>query len=73
MIEKEVLDNGGSSVTRLAREGPVDEFQFMIDPAALDAGTSIFRGVDRSLELKLTSTRIFKNNNILLCCHPADR
>ncbi len=63
----------GSIVTQLAGLGLIDEFQFMIDPVALGAGTSLFNGLQHKLDLALTKTRIFKSGVVLLCYEPLRR
>lgn len=60
----------GSLVAQLTELGLVDEFQFMVDPIALAAGTTIFEGLSRPLHLQLTSTRTFKSGTLLLTYIP---
>ena len=64
------LLGSGSILTQLAEEGLIDEFQFMVDPVALGDGTPIFKNIKHRLNLKLTSTRTFKNGTVLLCYQP---
>ena len=64
------LLGSGSILTQFAEEGLIDEFQFMVDPIALGEGTSIFKNIKRRLNMKLTSTRTFKNGTVLLCYQP---
>ena len=64
------LLGSGSILTQLAEEGLIDEFQFMVNPVALGEGTPIFKNIKHRLNLKLTSTRTFKNGNVLLCYQP---
>ena len=64
------LLGSGSILTQLAEEGLIDEFQFMVDPVALGEGTPIFKNIKHRLNLKLTSTRTFKNGTVLLCYQP---
>ena len=56
----------GSLVTQLTAKGLIDEYQIMIDPVALPAGTPLFRGIKEPLRLKLLSTREFKSGSVLL-------
>jgi dihydrofolate reductase len=56
----------GSIITQLAEAGLIDEYQFMLDPIALGAGTSLFQSMRNPLNLKLTSSRIFKSGTVLL-------
>jgi dihydrofolate reductase len=41
-----------------------------VDPVALGNGTTIFNGITRKLDLKLTGTRIFKSGVVLLSYEP---
>lgn len=63
----------GSIVTQLAEHGLIDDYQIMVNPIAIGGGASLFKGLTKPLELKLTSTRVFKNGIVLLCYEPADR
>jgi dihydrofolate reductase len=57
----------GSIMTQFAQEGLIDEYQFMVDPVVLGGGTPIFKGIKGMLNLKLASTRTFRNGSVLLC------
>ncbi len=61
----------GSIISQFAQQGLIDEYQIMVDPVALGDGKSIFKGIKRKLDLKLTTTRTFSNGNVLLCYQPA--
>jgi dihydrofolate reductase len=56
----------GSIVTQLAEQGLIDEYQIMVDPVAIGAGTPLFEGLKGKLDLKLTGTRAFKSGVVLL-------
>jgi dihydrofolate reductase len=60
----------GSLVAQLAQEGLIDEFQIMMNPVILGEGRTMFDGVQKKLDLKLTKTRAFGNGNVLLCYEP---
>ncbi len=60
----------GSIVTQLAEKGLVDEFQIMIDPVAIGAGTPLFKGLKHPLDLKLVSSRTFKSGIVLNTYEP---
>jgi len=60
----------GSIVSQLAQEGLIDEFQVMVNPVVLGKGRTMFDGVEKKLNLKLTRTRAFGNGNVLLCYEP---
>ncbi|HEX4354783.1 MAG TPA: dihydrofolate reductase family protein [Polyangiales bacterium] len=61
----------GSLVTQLSEAGLIDSYQFMLDPIALGAGRSIFHGMKKTLRLRLTSSRVFKQGQLLLVYTPA--
>lgn len=61
----------GSIVTQLAGANLVDEYQLMVDPVVLGSGTSLFSGLTRKLDLKLSDSRIFKSGVVLLTYVPA--
>jgi len=61
----------GSIVSQLAQEGLIDEYQIVINPIVLGKGKTMFEGIEKSLNLKLTKTRTFGNGNVFLCYQPA--
>jgi len=60
----------GSLVSQLAQKGLIDEFQIMMNPVVLGKGRTMFDGVEKKLDLKLTKTRAFGNGNVLLPYEP---
>jgi dihydrofolate reductase len=66
----------GSIVAQLAPERLIDAYQLVVSPIVLGKGKTLFAGVleggskDR-LNMKLTSTRAFRNGNVVLCYEPA--
>jgi dihydrofolate reductase len=60
----------GSIVSQLAQAGLIDEYQMLVNPIVLGEGRTMFEGVKKNLNLKLTSTRAFKNGFVLLCYEP---
>ena len=60
----------GSIVSQLAQEGLIDEYQILLNPVVIGKGKTMFEGVKKKINLRLTKTRIFKNGNILLCYEP---
>jgi len=56
----------GSIVAPLARAGLIDEVQFLVFPVVLGEGASMFAGVGKTLDLKLKSTRVFRNGIVSL-------
>ena len=60
----------GSIVSQLAQAGLIDEYQIVVKPVALGEGRTLFEGIKRKLNLKLTKTRSFTNGNVLLSYEP---
>jgi dihydrofolate reductase len=60
----------GSIITQFAAAGLIDQYQFMIDPIAIGAGTPVLSGIPAPLKLKLTGTRTFKSGSVLLTYVP---
>jgi dihydrofolate reductase len=61
----------GSIVSQLAKAGLIDEFQVMVNPVILGGGRTMFDDVGKRLNLKLETTRAFRNGNVLLNYVPA--
>jgi dihydrofolate reductase len=68
--EDMVIFGSGSIISQLAQEGLIDEYQIVVDPAALGEGRTMFDGIKGKLPLKLKKTRSFGNGNVLLCYEP---
>jgi len=64
------LLGSGSILTQFAEHGLIDEYQIMVDPVAIGAGTPILQGIEQTLDLRLASTRSFKSGVVLLCYTP---
>ncbi len=60
----------GSIVTLFAEHGLIDEYEIMVDPVVIGAGTPIFNNIKQKLDLKLTATRTFKSGVVLLSYAP---
>jgi dihydrofolate reductase len=60
----------GSLVAQLAPAGLIDEFQIVLVPVVLGSGRTMFEGMPRQVPLRLTSTRAFKNGNVMLSYEP---
>jgi len=60
----------GSIVSQFATEGLIDEFQFMIDPVALNSGTPVLKDIPQKIDLTLVKSRVFKSGTVLLCYEP---
>ncbi len=67
------LLGSGSILTQFAQQGLIDEYQIMVNPVALGDGTPIFKGIKHRLNLKLTTTRTFRNGIVLLCYQPVEK
>ena len=65
-----VILGSGSLVAQLAPEGLIDVFQVVVNPVVLGKGRTMFEGVAAKLNLRLTTTRVFGNGNVLLCYEP---
>ena len=61
----ELMAHGGATFARaLNREGLVDEYRLMVQPAALGAGMPIFDDLPASLHLELVESRPFATGAI---------
>ena len=60
----------GSIVAQLAQAGLIDEYQILFNPVVLGKGKTMFEGIRNRIALKLTSTRTFRNGNVLLVYEP---
>jgi dihydrofolate reductase len=60
----------GTIVSQLAPEGLIDEYQYVVNPAVLGKGRTMFEGVREKLNFKLTKTRTFNNGKVFLCYEP---
>ena len=60
----------GTIINQLAEAGLIDEYQIMIHPVAIEGGTPFFNGITQKLNLRLTSSRIFKSGKVLLVYQP---
>jgi dihydrofolate reductase len=56
----------GSIISQFSNAGLIDEYTIMIDPIALDKGTSFLSGIKNKLDLKLKTTSVFKDDGIVL-------
>jgi dihydrofolate reductase len=65
-----VMMGSGSVIAQLAAAGLIDEYQLMVNPIALGAGRTMFQGLTQPLNLRLKSSRQFKNGKSYLCFEP---
>lgn len=64
-----VLGSAGL-VAALRNRGLVDEFQMVVNPVALGRGKLFFQGLRDPMKLRLLTTKVFRNGNVLLCYQP---
>ena len=64
--ENMTLMGSGSLVKQLAEANLIDDYELMIDPVVLGGGQTIFEGINRELQLKLTDARLFRESGMLL-------
>lgn len=61
-----VLMGSGSIISQIALKGLIDEYQMVVNPIALGRGRTMFDGIGDKLKLTLSSTRAFRNGNVLM-------
>jgi dihydrofolate reductase len=66
-----VILGSGSIVSQLTAADLIDAFQIMVNPVVLGKGRTMFDGIQKRLNLELTTTRAFGNGNALLSYRPA--
>jgi dihydrofolate reductase len=66
-----VVMGSGSVVAQLAEAGLIDEYQIVLNPIVVGNGRTMFEGVKRKLPMKLASSRVFGNGNVVLFYQPA--
>lgn len=54
----------------LMQEGLIDEFQILVNPVAIGAGTSLFAGLPKKADLILTNSHPFKSGVVMLTYKP---
>jgi dihydrofolate reductase len=63
----------GSIIAQLAPAGVIDEYQVVVNPIILGSGRTMFEGVEKKVDLRLTRSRAFANGNILMVYEPAGK
>jgi dihydrofolate reductase len=61
----------GSIVSQLAPAGLIDEYQVLVNPVVLGQGRTMFDSVKEKLDLRLRTTRTFRNGKVYLCYESA--
>jgi dihydrofolate reductase len=59
----------GTVVSALAGTGLIDEYRLLVNPIVLGQGKPLFKDLKHSIKLKLLSSRMFNNGNVLLTYH----
>jgi len=67
-----VIFGSGTIVAQLAQHGLIDGYQIIVNPVVLGRGRTLFEGGAKALKLRLSSSRAFRNGNVLLGYAPAD-
>jgi dihydrofolate reductase len=71
---KDIIIFGSNSLcVSLMQAGLIDEFQILVNPVVFGEGTSLFTGLPKKAELRLTETHKFKSGAILLTYVPVKR
>jgi dihydrofolate reductase len=68
---KNIWVGGSELAISFIKYGLIDEFRFMINPVVIGAGTTIFKGADKKLNLELIKARTFNSGNVLMYYRPA--
>lgn len=67
------LLGSGTIVSQLAQRGLIGAYRILVNPIVLCQGAPLFTGIRDRLNLKLFSTRPFRDGNVLLCYEPAEK
>lgn len=68
---KDMIIFGSSDLAvSFIEHGLIDDYRIMVNPIVLGQGTSLFKGLQKKLELKLVKTRTFKSGNVVLYYEP---
>lgn len=65
-----VILGSGTIVSQLASEGLIDEYQLVLTPVVLGKGRTMFEGLTKTLPLRQTRIRTFRNGKIFLGYEP---
>ena len=64
---KDIIVYGGPTfVSSLIRAGPIDEFHLLVNPTALGTGRSMFKDIDRKLDLCLEKATAYDCGVVVL-------
>ena len=62
-----VIFGSGTIVQAMTNLNLIDEYRLMINPIILGQGKPMFKDMRDKVNIKLLSTKTFKNENVLLC------
>jgi dihydrofolate reductase len=65
-----LLFGSADLASTLTHFGLIDEYRIMVNPVVLGNGRPLFEDVEDRLNLRLVSTKTFRNGNVLLCYQP---
>jgi dihydrofolate reductase len=61
-----LLMGSGTIVSQLTEAGLVDEYQLVVHPLVIGKGRSMFESVTKTVPLRRTAERTFKNGRVVL-------
>lgn len=68
---RDILLSGGATLARVfIQNGLVDEYQLMVQPVVIGAGTALFGGIRDMLKLDYLWNKPFNSGAIVLCYRP---
>jgi dihydrofolate reductase len=65
-----VILGSGTIVSQLTEQNLIDEYQLATIPIVLGKGRTLFEGLTKRLNLKLTKSRTFGNGTVFVCYQP---
>ena len=65
-----VIMGSGTIVAQLTQARLIDGYQIVVTPIVLGSGRTMFDGVREQVDLRLTSSRVFENGNVVLWYEP---
>jgi dihydrofolate reductase len=65
-----VILGSGTIVSELTEQNLIDEYQLATIPIVLGKGRTLFEGLTKRLNLKLTKSRTFGNGTVFVCYQP---
>jgi dihydrofolate reductase len=62
----------GNLISQLASAGLIDGYQFVVKPIVLGSGRTMFEGLKDRMKLRLATSRVFRNGNVVLSYEKAE-